>query len=138
VTPIFASHMFRIRRFTRSCWLRAFALVLASCLAANGVTAAAMPFAQTRVATAGSGMLHRAPDAHCRHLVSAAVAHAPGHDQDCSCCLGKVCACGPIAAGGAGPLAPPMIVPMPDSLPVAIPARNYATRTSPMLRPPIA
>jgi len=138
VTTFSASCLQRRRRFLRSRVAHALAFLLALAMIAGGAAAAASPVV-TMVSDGNGNTAHAMAGEHCGHRAAAASHHdqAPRHGEGCPCCIGKLCACGPLVAASPMAATPlPSIVPR-QSPPAASIATAYVTASLPMLRPPI-
>ncbi len=111
--------------------------VLAFALIANAVVVVAVPVVASGQTHATSTASDHEPCAQHAGMTSAQAAHRHQHADDCLCCVGKLCACGPLCGAVTFIALPAGINPAQAAIaPAALP-RAYATLSPRLLRPPI-
>jgi hypothetical protein len=136
--PFSASFLFRLRRLARGQGARVFACVIAFALIANAIVVAALPVVPSGQGHAASATVDQPPCAHHDAAKPAQTAHRHQHADDCLCCVGKLCACGPLCAAVSFIALPAGMNPAQAAIEPASLPRAYATLAAPLLRPPIA
>jgi hypothetical protein len=140
VNPLCTSFPLDLRRIARSRAARVLVCVLALALTAANIVAAAMPPAMAVASTnGGAGAPHHASHDRCAEHESSAGQHADHarHGADCTCCIGKTCACVHACDALVVALLPTSIAPSMRVSSVPLP-RDYAVIEARLLRPPIA
>jgi hypothetical protein len=136
--PFSASFLFRLRRLARGQGARVFACVIAFALIANAIVVAALPVVSAGQGHAVAATVDQPPCAHHDPAKPAQTAHRHQHADDCLCCVGKLCACGPLCAAVSFIALPAGMSPAQAAIEPASLPRAYVTLAAPLLRPPIA
>jgi len=141
--PFSASLLLRLRRLARGRGARVLAGLLAFALVTNALVVVAVPaIASAQMRTASATPAHEACAQHTvadrAGMKMAEASHRHQHADDCLCCFGKLCACGPLC-GAASFIALQMgMTPAQGAIAASSLPRAYATVSPRPLRPPIA
>jgi len=138
VKPFSASLLLHLRRLARGRGVRVLVSLLAFALIANATVVVALPAvaaAHTQEASANSA--HEACAQHAAPATAQA-SHRHQHADDCLCCVGKLCACGPLCGAVTFTALPTGVNPAQAAIAPASLPRAYITRSSRPLRPPPA
>ncbi|MEP7044607.1 MAG: hypothetical protein ABI843_16190 [Dokdonella sp.] len=117
--------------------MRGVACVLTLALIANAIVVAALPIVPLKEIQTPSADSGAAPCPHHTEAQPAASVDRHHHVDDCLCCIGKLCACGPVCTDVT-------FVTLPASMPLvqtpivtSPPPGAYVTVAGRLLRPPI-
>jgi len=136
--PFSASFPLHLRRIARGRAVRVFAWMIAFALIANATAVAAFPIAAFGQGHAAAAAVDQPPCAHHDAAKPSQAEQRHRHADDCLCCVGKLCACGPLCAAFSVVVLPAGMNPAQAEIEPASPPRAYATLAAPLLRPPIA